>query len=242
MQVEPNIVISEFIVGMNDDLYHQDNSNVNIVEKARKQAESLARFEVPYYVLTNGSAQAGEGNLHIEHVELFEYPRLTLYFYRILMAFDFLQAHPEIKKVALTDAGDVTMLNYPFDDIEEGKLYMGDETSSLYDTRIVIENDNPQYMQDFIYENGHLPILNLGIMAGTRDTLIEYLGIMAKLITDEEVKIAKNIEGAQLGNFEMAISNYVAYRYFNDRLVHGRKVGTIFHGEQSISGAWFKHK
>lgn len=244
MKVEPNVVISEFIVNMTDDLYHKDNSKIDISEKVKKQADSLANFKVPYYVLTNGPGQENlEKGLTITHVDLFEhYPDLTLYFYRILMAFDFLKDHPEIEKAALTDAGDVTMLNYPFDSVREGILYIGDETSSLFNTAIIINSDAPTYMKDFIWENNDLPILNLGIMVGTRDVLIEYLGIMVKLITEAEVKIKQGDDSYRLGKFEMLISNYVAYRYFSNRLIHGREVSTIFNGHQEISSAWFKHK
>ncbi len=60
-------------------------------------------------------------------------------------------------------------------------------------------------------------------MAGTRAVLIEYLGMMVKLITEAKLKF-KQATTLRLGAFEMAISNYVAYEYFQDRLVHGRKV------------------
>lgn len=244
MKVEPNVVISEFIVNMTDDLYHKDNSKVDVAEKVKKQAQSLTHFHVPYYVLTNGQNQEkAEDGLTITHIDLFEhYPNLTLYFYRILMAFDFLKAHPEIERAALTDAGDVTMLNYPFDDIQDGILYMGDETSSIFNTSIIINSEAPTFMKDFIWENNNLTILNLGIMVGTRDVLIEYLGIMVKLITEAELKTKQGDTGYNLGNFEMLISNYVAYRYFSDRLIHGREVSTIFNGHQEVSSAWFKHK
>lgn len=165
-----------------------------------------------------------------------------MYFQRLLLAFDFLKAHPEIKKAALTDAADVTMLNYPFDNVQEGILYMGDETSPIFNTSIIISNDAPTYMRDFIWENNDLPILNLGVMVGTRDVLIEYLGIMVKLITEAELKVKQGDASYNLGHFEMLISNYVAYRYFSNRLIHGREVSTIFNGFQERSSVWSKHK
>lgn len=244
MKVEPNVVISEFIVNMVDELHGADNSNVDVAEKVKEQADSLADFKVPYYVLTNGPGREHvDDGLTIVHLDLFEhFPNLTLYFQRLLLAFDFLKAHPEIKKAALTDAADVTMLNYPFDNVQEGILYMGDETSPIFNTSIIISNDAPTYMRDFIWENNDLPILNLGVMVGTRDVLIEYLGIMVKLITEAELKVKQGDASYNLGHFEMLISNYVAYRYFSNRLIHGREVSTIFNGFQGRSSAWFKHK
>ena len=91
MQVEKNVVISEFIVNMEDVLYHRDNTDVNIAEKVAEQTASLAHYGVAHYVLTNATNQQDSDNLHIVQTDLFEhYPKLTLYFYRILMAFDFL--------------------------------------------------------------------------------------------------------------------------------------------------------
>ncbi len=40
------------------------------------------------------------------------------------------------------------MLNYPFDNVQEGILYMGDETSPIFNTSIIISNDAPTYMRD----------------------------------------------------------------------------------------------
>lgn len=133
MKVEPNIVISEFITNMDDLLHQEDTHNVDISEKVVEQNQSLKRFNVPYYVLTNEASQEPIDNLHIVNVDLQKiyerFPDLTVYFYRVFMAFYFLQDHPEIEKAALTDANDVTMLNYPFDKVKPDTLYMGDETT-----------------------------------------------------------------------------------------------------------------
>lgn len=247
MQIEPNVVISQFFTHMEDLLHHADTSNVDIPSKVAEQTHSLARFNVPYYVLTNDSTQEPIDNLHVVNVNLDKiyqsYPDMTLYFYRIFMTFYFLQAHPEIEKAVLTDATDVTMLNYPFDEIKPDTLYMGDETAFLFETDIILNNEGPQYLQDFFLRNGNLlPTLNLGVMAGTRAVLMEYLGMMVKLITEAKLKFKQGDERYRLRAFEMAISNYVAYEYFQDRLVHGRKVTSFFSGFQPHSSAWFKHK
>ncbi len=41
------------------------------------------------------------------------------------------------------------MLNYPFDEIKPDTLYMGDETAFLFETDIILNNEGPQYLQDF---------------------------------------------------------------------------------------------
>lgn len=232
---------------MEDVLYHADTTNVDISSKVANQADSLKQFQVPYYVLTNEPGQEPIDNLHIVNVDLQKiyerFPDLTVYFYRVFMAFYFLQDHPEIEKAALTDADDVTMLNYPFDKIKPDTLYMGDEATFLFYSSLVYMDKNPWFLKKFIFDNSNsLPTLNLGVMAGTRDVLIEYLGTMVKLITEAELKAQQGDESYRLGNFEMAISNYVAYKYFPDRLIHGREVTSLFGGYQKNSSAWFKHK
>lgn len=243
MKVESNIVISEFIVNMKDPFKNTDNHGINISDIVAPQAKSLFEHSVPYYVLTNGGSQEGPAGTHIVHQDLFNhFPNLSLYFHRILMAYDFLQAHPEINKAALTDANDVTMLNYPFDNVKENVLYMGDEDFYIFGTQTITDRREIEFIDDFIVENGLLPTLNLGVIVGTRSVLLEYLGIMVKIITDTQLAVAKGNSSYQLSELEMALSNYVAYHYFNNRLVHGRAITTILDGMQKPSSAWFKHK
>lgn len=248
MKVEPNVVISEFIIDMEDSFKHADNQNVDVSQAVATQAKSLADHHVPYYVLTNADSQEGPEGTHIVHHDLFNhFPHLSLYFHRILMAYEFLQAHPEIKKAALTDATDVVMLNYPFDSVEDGILYMGDEPFYIFATQtinITSITGRPEIKEinNFIKENALLQTLNLGVMVGTRAVLLEYLGIMVKIITDTQLAVAKGKLEYQLSEIEMALSNYAAYQYFTDRLVHGREVTTIFDGMQRTSSAWFSHK
>lgn len=243
MNVEPNVVITEFIVNV-DNYYHIiDNSNVNVAEKVQKLAQSLGRFKVPLYTLTNSDEEKDEDGFHIIHMDLAkEYTGLTVFFHRLILAFKFLQAHPEIEKAIISDASDVTMLNYPFDSMENGKLYMGDEWGIMGDTRILYSDRDPFFIKKFIAENQLLPTMNMGIIAGSREILIEYLGIIIQFISDSQVKVQQGDDTAALGNHDMELGNYVAYRYFADRLVHGRKISTIFQGFQSISSAWLEHK
>lgn len=244
VQVEPDVVITEFITNM-DNIYHDyDNTNIDIAAHVKEQATSLAEHDVPFYVLTDDPQQvADKGSFHITHIDSFNhYPDLSIFFYRLLMAYDFLQDHPEIEKAALTDANDVTMLNYPFDKIQENTLYMCTEWELLGDIGIINSNDSPYFIKKFIAEHQMLPIINPGLIVGTRAILIEFLGIFLKLITESSLKYQQGDESSRLGDFDMELNNYVAYRYFRDRLVYGREVTTIFQGFQSTSSAWFKHK
>ncbi|WP_323052094.1 hypothetical protein [Pediococcus acidilactici] len=226
MQVEPNVVITEFIINM-DNVYHDyDNTNLDVSERVKEQAQSLDEHDVPFYVLTNSPDQVvDKDKFHIVNIELFQhYSGISIFFYRLLMAYDFLQAHPE------------------FDNIQDDTLYMGDEWGLLGDTWIINTNNSPYFIKKFIAEHQMLPTVNMGLIIGTRAILLEFLGIILKLITESSLKIQQGDESAALGKYDMEIGNYVAYRYFADRLVHGREVSTILQGFQSTSSAWFKHK
>lgn len=244
MQVEPNVVITEFIINM-DNVYHNfDNTNLDVAKQVSEQTESLAKFNVPFYVLTNSPDQVkDDGNFHIVNVDLFQhYPGLTIFFHRLLMAFDFLQAHPEIEKAVITDASDVTMLNYPFDNMKDGTLYMCDQWDIMGDSDVLSYNDSPRFIKKFIAENQLLPTVNMGIIAGSRSILIEYLRIIFKIIAESSLKVQQGDATAGLGKYDMEIGNYVAYRYFSDRLIHGREINTFFQGFQTVSSSWMKHK
>lgn len=152
VQVEPDVVITEFITNM-DNIYHDyDNTNIDIAAHVKEQATSLAEHDVPFYVLTDDPQQVvDKGSFHITHIDSFKhYPDLSIFFYRLLMAYDFLQDHPEIEKAALTDANDVTMLNYPFDKIQENTLYMCTEWGLLGDIWIINSNDSPYFIKNLL--------------------------------------------------------------------------------------------
>ena len=82
----------------------------------------------------------------------------------------------------------------------------------------------------------------MGIIAGSRSILIEYLGIIFKIIDESSLKVQQGDATAGLGKYDMEIGNYVAYRYFSDRLIHGREINTFFQGFQTVSSSWMKHK
>ena len=126
--------------------------------------------------------------------------------------------------------------------MRDDKLDMGDDWEIMGDTYDWSSDGDRFCIKKFIAENQLLPTMNMGIIAGTREILIEYLGIIIQLISDSQVKVQQGDSTAALGNHDMELGNYVAYRYFADRLVHGRKINTIFQGFQSISSAWFEHK
>jgi hypothetical protein len=237
-----NVVIIQYITDKQDLLYGKPLSDKDIQKAVGPILETSRYFGVPVHLLTNAKTSPNLPGLKTIHMDLFDYDNLSVYFHRIEMTFNYLLQHPEISKVAAVDAGDVKMLNYPFDKIENNRLYLGVENIKIRDAWIIKENSNPDFINKFFLENGHLLMVSPGISIGTREVMLEYYGMMAKIISEAKVKQLNGIPGFNLGNYEMALGSYVAHKYFHERLVYGREISTKFSAWEFQSSAWFQHK
>lgn len=133
------------------------------------------------------------------------------YFQRILSAYFYLRDHPEIDKVFVVDATDVTMLNNPFDFIRKDKIYVGDEALKLGNKWIYARAGNNELMS-FIRKYRNDTLLNMGIIGGYREEVMSLLhGIMSYFF-----------DNYKTGNLnDMVILNYVLKNKFKNRIVHG---------------------
>ncbi|WEV51798.1 hypothetical protein OZX69_03620 [Lactobacillus sp. ESL0731] len=238
-----NVVIAQFFTNMYDRQRGQTIENIDIVKETHDLYESVAKFGVELHTLINFKNETTPPPLEklIQIKTLEDYPCYKMYFLRWEVTFEYLLQHPEIEKAALVDAGDVEMLNYPFDQIEDDMLYVGDEDNDL--TGTIITNDaKPLYLSKFIDKNRHLQLLNTGVMVGTRKTLLEFLAIMVKLIVEDFKNEKFHPELPHLGDYEMGITCYILYEFFQNRTCHGRLVNTRYKYYERNSSAWFKHK
>lgn len=238
-----NVVIAQFLTNMYDPLENQTLTTIDIVKETHKLYQSVARYGIELHTLVNFDNQADPPELQkVIKIEPFtHYPSDKFYFLRWELTLEYLLNHPEIENAALVDAGDVEMMNYPFDDIEENKIYVGDEEQNLT-AQIVVDDDKPEYLDDFIKQARYLQLLNTGVVVGSRKILLEFLSVMVRLFTEDANNEKFYPEVAHLGDFEMALVNYVLYTKFPKRLCHGRKVTTYFVYYERNSSAWFKHK
>ncbi|MDF7638642.1 hypothetical protein PT285_04410 [Lactobacillus sp. ESL0791] len=238
-----NVVIAQFFANMYDAQRDCTLEDVDIVAITKKLYESVAKFDVELRVLINFKNKTTPPPLEkLVSVDFFRhYPNNKFYFLRWEVTLNYLLQHPEIKKAALVDAGDVEMLNYPFDDVQEDTIYVGDEFVDLTGS-IIVHDSKPAYLADFVAKNRHLQLLNTGILVGTREILVEYLAILMKLVVEDAKNEKFHPEEAHLGSFEMALTCYVLYKFFKGRICSGRKVSTHYRYFEHQSSAWFKHK
>lgn len=117
------------------------------------------------------------------------------------------------------------------------------ETTFLSFSLLVISDENPQFIKDFICRNAiQLPTLDPEITAVSIVTPLEYLRIMPKSITEAGLKVKQGNKIYRFGQYNMALFNYVVYHFLAINLVHGREVTSLFFEHWEHSNSWFRYK
>jgi hypothetical protein len=153
------------------------------------------------------------------------------YFERWIRQRDYLIAHPEIERAYFVDATDVELLYDPFHDMASGKIYVGDEFDTVGSEWM--RNMASGKITDWVNDNADLLLLNCGVLGGHRDDLIAICNDML---------YEYGMNGCR-DTVEMPIFNYVLRTKYNDRIVRGRDVTTVFKADELIkTNAIWRHK
>jgi len=164
------------------------------------------------------------------------------YFLRWLHIYRWLRDNPQVQWIWTTDGTDVEMLREPWTDMEKGKLYVGSEPSVL-SNEWMLKNHPAAYLQDFMKANASLPLLNGGLVGGDRETVMQFVhdmnadwyALKRKRFTGEEKA------GSEIG--DMATFNYVIRTRWNDQIITGPQVHTVFKSNGiGHDCAWWRHK
>jgi hypothetical protein len=159
---------------------------------------------------------------------------------------NFLQQHiKQIKGIFITDVTDVVLVKNPFTDtlfIENpSTLFCGDEPKLLNNDWMIAHAENlrkniPDYAE---YESnfGDEILLNCGIIGGTSNLLLDFLQQLCA-IHQHANRDNKTAYTGDMGAF-----NYLARTQFNNKLIHGAPVNTVFKEyENERNDCWFRHK
>ncbi|EIY1344319.1 glycosyltransferase family 2 protein [Enterobacter hormaechei] len=175
--------------------------------------------------------------------DLVEVPLVDMspYFARWLHIYQFLRAHPEYHLVWCTDGTDVEMLREPWAEMEPGKIYVGSEHKTYADEWMKANHHGKAY-SDFIQQYRDEPLLNAGLLGGSREDVMEFAH---RIIRQHYL-----IESHRFWKMELAPATLVdmgafgmAAKSFGDRIVTGPKVHTIFKTDGfGKEVAWFRHK
>lgn len=163
------------------------------------------------------------------------------YFQRWLSIYQWLREHPEIGRVWCVDATDVTLNRDPFPEMEAGRLYFGYEPDTLR-SEWMVKNHPDSTLQDFMKANPNLPLLNMGVVGGERETVMAFAQKLAKFYFDDHIDFIFGWEHGRVGVGDMAAGNYVARTDFADEIETGPQVVNVFKSKLGVRNAWWLHK
>ena len=166
--------------------------------------------------------------------------------FRYLVYNDYLNKHQdEIKSLFLTDVSDVVMLKNPFDDMlfkhHPQHLFCGDEPKILANDWMQNHSthlrNNLLNFEQFEKIHSQSVLLNCGIIGGEISVMKLFIEKLSQLHRQYNVNNPTAYTG-DMGGF-----NYIARTYFNDHIIHGKPVNTVFKAyENHRTDCWFKHK
>src|SRR5690606_14086461 len=108
------------------------------------------------------------------------------YFQRCLQTYKWLRASPQVGRVWCVDATDVQMTRDPFPEMEPGRLYFGYEPTTLRDEWMVAHHPD-KTLQKFMKDHANLPLLNMGVVGGDRDTVMRFAHGVSKMWFDDHI-------------------------------------------------------
>lgn len=212
-------------------------------------AESIAALQLKGVIFHNNFTAATcskHQNEHLDFIKIEHDPRFNPNVFRYLIYRDFLRARSaELESVFVTDVSDVVLLNnpfiHPFFIANPGAIFCGDEPKTLQNEWMEAHSahlrskiaDYAAYEATF----KDAPLLNCGIIGGNirgMQAFIEKLaGIHEQFNHDNQT--------AYTG--DMGAFNYLMRTQFNDLVLHGAPVNTIFKAyELARTDCWFRHK
>ncbi|MCM0582237.1 hypothetical protein H9L19_00445 [Weissella diestrammenae] len=234
-----NVVIAQYLINLHDAQRSNSVATLSdgVVTNIKKMVISSVARGSRVVLITNDE----NVNIDIPGLELVveKIPDViaanSMYFIRWVMTLQYLYKHPEFDKVALVDATDVIMKKAPFFEMKDDVLYVGDEQADLSSSIVKFEKTNDE-IKAFNEKYSYLQLLNPGVIVGGYNIVLEFLEIMCSYIL-QDIRHDKSF-----GSLEMALFNFVVYKFFSGRAIHGRLVTTLFDQGSEDFVSWFKHK
>ena len=185
-------------------------------------------------------------NENITFIEVEYNPAFNPNVFRYFIYRDFLlNFKSSFHSVFVTDVSDVVVVQNPFETFlfqeNRDKLFCGDEPKVLDNDWM---NDHSTHLRNQIadyaeYEKkfAESTLLNCGIIGGSTDVMNEFLKELC--FVHEHF----NQENKTAFTGDMGAFNYIARTQFNERLIHGAPVNSIFKGHEGARmDCWFRHK
>lgn len=155
----------------------------------------------------------------------------TPYFERWLKEWQYLRDRRDINNVFVVDATDVDLVNNPFAHIEPNKLYVGDEPGLTLNCQWMLTRHLEPSVNRYLRENGALPLLNCGVVGGSRQMVMD----LCREMYLYHINAPQDLT-------EMGIFNKLLYSKYGDLVEYGRHVTSRFKKYEKTTDAWFRHK
>ncbi len=241
-----NVVLASYITGVydvnrNQILLDDDFSTIEA------WATSLASLELRGIVFHNNLSEKTchlhtSKYLHFVKVELDT--RFNPNVYRYFLYKTFLETNP-VENVFITDIGDVVAVQNPFIQTlflnNANAIFCGDEPKILNNDWMISHSEQLRSnINDYAaYEEKHKDstLLNCGIVGGS----ITIMKLFLEKICYIHEQFNTNNKTAYTG--DMGAFNYLLRTQYNNRIIHGNPVNTVFKGyENERKDCWFRHK
>lgn len=170
-----------------------------------------------------------------------EVNNLSPYFLRWLHIYQYLRDNPDIEQVWCTDGTDVIMLREPWESMEPGKLYVGNEHTT-YSNPWFDKVNHQKYLKKFIQENKDQQVVNAGIIGGSREDVMKVAHGMIAQVWKMKSEIFWREETGPESATDMIMFGIEVFK-FGENLVHGPIVNTVFKGNGHGNDiAFWQHK
>jgi hypothetical protein len=243
-----NLVMACHITGV-----HDVNRNTTLADDAydlvKDWAESIIAANLKGVIFHNNFSETTcklFENENISFVKIAYDAQFNPNVFRYFVYRDFLQHHlQQIKGIFITDITDVVLVKNPFTDplFRENPtgLFCGDEPKKLHNDWMIAHAENLRNnISDYAaYESnfGEEALLNCGIIGGAAPLFFDFLQQLCAIHQHA------NRDNRTAYTGDMGAFNYLARTRFNQQLVHGAPVNTVFKEyENNRNDCWFRHK
>ncbi len=185
-------------------------------------------------------------NDHISFVKVDYNLQFNPNIYRYFVYQNFLKAHaPALESLFITDVSDVVALNNPFIQPlfvdNPNAIFCGDEPKILNNEWMKAHAEHLRHaITDYAaYETAfqEATLLNCGIIGGQINVMKSFIDKLCY------IHKTHNFDNKTAYTGDMGAFNYLIRKKFNDRLLHGFPVNTVFKMyENNRTDCWFKHK
>jgi hypothetical protein len=185
-------------------------------------------------------------NETLSFIKIDHNPQFNPNIYRYFIYLDFLRQYGKsVQNLFITDISDVVVLNNPFIQTlfkaNPTAIFCGDETKPLDNEWMSAHSEHLRHnisdYADYEAQFKQHTLLNCGIIGGHIKVMLSFLEQLCFI----HANYNKDNKTAYTG--DMGAFNYLIRTQFNQQIIHGAPVNTIFKAyENQRTDCWFKHK